>query len=124
LDGYTIDIFLEPSDDESPEAISEEDACVTQDMIENSLPAATLAERHGRFFRFDVSSVSAFGLGRIFQRLEELKNEETTPYRIENYSIKQCSLEQVFIKLVKNSDRRDVPHTSADASAADVPAEP
>lgn len=94
LDGYTIDAQCEGGS-----ADSEVDTVVNT-MLKETLPGSTLAERHGRFLRFDVSSI---GLGDTFRKLQELK--ERTP--VVNYSISQCSLEQVFIKLVK-SGKADV----------------
>ena len=74
-----------------------------------ALPNSTLSERHGRFLRFDVSSLSSLGLGTTFRRLQDLKANPNLC--VENYSISQCSLEQVFIKLVKSG------HATADDDA-------
>ena len=92
LDGYTIDVHCEGG---TPDADVQE---VVSLILTETLPGSTLAEQHGRFLRFNVSSVSSLGLGTTFRKLQELK-ESTS---VSNYSISQCSLEQVFIKLVKS----------------------
>ena len=92
LDGYTIDVHCEGG---TPDADVQE---VVSLILTETLPGSTLVEQHGRFLRFNVSSVSSLGLGTTFRKLQELK-ESTS---VSNYSISQCSLEQVFIKLVKS----------------------
>ena len=93
LDGYTIDVHCK-----SGTAESEVDA-VIEKILNDALPGSELAERHGRFLKFDVSSMSSLGLGETFRRLQQVKDSSV----VENYSISQCSLEQVFIKLVKSA---------------------
>uniref|UniRef100_A0A7S1DA40 ABC transporter domain-containing protein n=1 Tax=Cyclophora tenuis TaxID=216820 RepID=A0A7S1DA40_CYCTE len=93
LDGYTIDVHCEAGTSSS--TVDE----VVQTILTDTLPGSELAERHGRFLKFDVSSMAALGLGESFRRLQHVK--DTT--EVENYSIAQCSLEQVFIKLVNSS---------------------
>jgi hypothetical protein len=78
---------------------------VVKEILENSLPGSRLAERHGRFIRLDVSSLSSLGLGTTFRRLEALK--ENSVWKVDNYSISQCALEQVFIKLISKSTGED-----------------
>jgi ATP-binding cassette, subfamily A (ABC1), member 3 len=95
LDGYTVDIHCESGTGDSD--VEE----VVTTVLTDTLPGSTLAERHGRFMRFDVSSVSSVGLGATFRKLQELK-ERTS---VSNYSFSQCTLEQVFIKLVTSEDR-------------------
>jgi Holliday junction resolvasome RuvABC endonuclease subunit len=70
-------------------------------MLETVLPGASLLERHGRFLRFDVPSLSTAGLGATFRRIQTLKARPE--YKVENYSIQQCTLEQVFVKLVNEA---------------------
>jgi len=98
LDGYTIDVHCIPG---TLDAVVDG---LVQEILHTCLPESILAERHGRFLRFEVSSLGRLGLGATFQRLQELKEQDQ--WCVENYSISQCSLEQVFIKLVKqgNSD--------------------
>lgn len=91
LDGYTI--FVQCAGG-TPDAEVDD---VVATILSETLPGSTLAERHGRFLRFDTSSV---GLGATFRRLRELK-ESTS---VADYSISQCSLEQVFIKLVNSGN--------------------
>lgn len=95
LDGYTIDVHCIPG---TAEHVIDG---LVHEVLLIALPGSILAERHGRFLRFDVSSLRRLGLGTTFRRLQELKEREV--WKVENYSISQCSLEQVFIKLVKQS---------------------
>lgn len=94
LDGYTIDVHCASGTTES------EVQQVVATILTDTLPGSTLAERHGRFMRFNVASVTSLGLGTTFRKLQELK--ECTS--ISNYSCSQCTLEQVFIKLVTSSE--------------------
>jgi len=96
LDGYSIDLFLAPkvSDDDGDHVVRE---------VLQTLPDSKLTERHGHFLRFDISNVSSrSGLALMFSRLEQLKNLGSDRRRrlVERYSIRQCDLEQVFMKLV------------------------
>jgi ATP-binding cassette subfamily A (ABC1) protein 3 len=95
LDGYTIDINCSSN---TPEHIV---SATIADVLETVVPGSRLSEHHGRFLKFDVPRVSALGLGTTFKRLQELKASGDF---VENYSISQCSLEQVFIKLVNEHD--------------------
>ena len=94
LDGYTIDVFC------SANSSSSDLDNVVNDIVRSTLPGSTLAERHGRFLRFDFSNMSCIGLGTTFRNLETLKQQPDSI--VESYSIAQCSLEQVFVQL---SDR-------------------
>jgi len=78
---------------------------VISDITNQIVPGSRLQERHGRFLTFDVPRMSDVGLGTCFRRLQNLKESESSP--VENYSLTQCSLEQVFIKLVKEANQRE-----------------
>jgi hypothetical protein len=122
LDDYTIDIFIVPG------ASSRQADAIVQEVLDNTLPGSVLVERRGRFLRFEVSSLtSSSGLGPMFRRLEELKKSTTIGGRrrrqrlVEEYSIKQCELEQVFMKLVKTAPtgkakKKDRRRDNADSS--------
>lgn len=97
FDGYTIDINCyqnTPNKDVSAIAIK---------LVENVFPGSHLSESNGRFLKLELSRISRIGLGGIFQRLQRFKHNENY---VENYSIAQCSLEQVFIKLMKDEGER------------------
>jgi ABC-type multidrug transport system ATPase subunit len=93
LDGYTIDVFCTSG------RADEEIDVVVNEILETALPGCKLSERHGRFLRFNVPSLSSLGLGTTFSHMQALKTSAT--FCVENYSISQCSLEQVFVKLVE-----------------------
>jgi ATP-binding cassette subfamily A (ABC1) protein 3 len=80
LDGYTIDINCRSN---IPEDVID---IVVADVLETVVPGSKLAERHGRFLKFDVSRVSTIGLGTTFARLQKLKESGDS---VENYSISQ-----------------------------------
>jgi ABC-type multidrug transport system ATPase subunit len=80
LDGYTIDISCASN---TPESSIES---MVEEICENVVPGSKLAERYGRYLKFEVSKVSTIGLGATFHRLQELKETEGI---VENYSISQ-----------------------------------
>lgn len=104
VDGYTIDVHCENGTPES------EVRDVETTILTHTLPGSSLAERHGRFMRFNLCSVSSVGLGTTFRKLQELK-ESTS---VANYSISQCSLEDVFIKLVNAGRVEEITTVVAD----------
>lgn len=100
LGGYTIDIRCRSG---APEDVLDD---VVYHIRQVVLPGAALAERHGRFLRFDTTENSKSNdgeqqqnnsLGNTFRLLQEMKTDER--FMVENYSVSQCSLEQVFINL-------------------------
>ena len=95
LDGYTVDVFCQC------EASVEEIDAVTDRILSDVLVGSRLLERHGRFLRFDVPSLSSTGLGSTFRHMQVMKGSGEC--KIENYSIQQCTLEQVFVKLVNEA---------------------
>jgi ABC-type multidrug transport system ATPase subunit len=65
-------------------------------LCENIFPSScTVDEVHGGFIRLKVSN--DIDLGHAFKALEESK----ASYNIYDYSISQCTLEQVFIQFAK-----------------------
>jgi ABC-type multidrug transport system ATPase subunit len=97
LGGYTIDLQLENG------ASAEILETVKRKILENALPSAVLAEEHGLFMRFVVPSLGKQGvslnLGSIFSSLEAMKKDVSM--LIQEYSVVQSTLEQVFINLTK-----------------------
>jgi ATP-binding cassette, subfamily A (ABC1), member 3 len=110
LDGYTVEINCKPN---TPERVV--DALISEVLTE-TIPGSTVAERHGRFVTLDVPRVSSIGLGVCFKRLQELK--ERADSSVENYSMSQCSLEQVFIKLVKDANKREFGSDNGEGTVA------
>lgn len=80
LDGYTIDISCASN---TPENFIDS---LVEEICETVVPGSKIAERHGRFLKFEVSKVSTIGLGATFHRLQELKETEGI---VESYSISQ-----------------------------------
>lgn len=87
-------------------------ACLA--LLQTALPGAFVEEQHGGFLRMRVER-DAINLASIFALLESKKDE----LQIYDYSVSQCSLEQVFIKFAK--DQEEEP--AADAAGAAVDAE-
>jgi ABC-type multidrug transport system ATPase subunit len=96
LDGYTVEINCKPN---TSELVVDQ---LVSELLTKTLPGSTVAERHGRFVTLDVPRISSIGLGVCFKRLQALKDRIDST--VENYSMSQCSLEQVFIKLVKDAN--------------------
>lgn len=114
MGGYTVDIFLHESSD------GNDCDAVVDEVLLNILPGCVLTERHGRFLRFDIPDVSSLGLGETFSRLEQLK-EDHSKWNVENYAIKQCSLEQVFVKLVASGNQIKDSPSSKTPRESDIP---
>jgi len=93
LDGYTVEIRCQR--DASDATIDDILATISTSV----LPGSMLEERHGRFLRFETSSSTSISLASTFKELQRLKESAS----IANYSISQCSLEQVFLKLVSQA---------------------
>ena len=93
LDGYTVDVYCQAS------ATNEQVDVVVARILDQVLVGSSVTERHGRFLRFDVPSLATTGLGAVFRQMQALKSDEA----VENYSIQQCTLEEVFVKLVNEA---------------------
>jgi len=98
LGGYSIDLQLESG------ASSEILEAVKRHIREIALPSAVLAEEHGAFMRFAIPRLRKQGeslsLGSIFASLEAMRRDESM--LIQDYSVSQSTLEQVFINLTKD----------------------
>jgi len=96
-----------------------------ESIVHELLPYAKLSERHGRFLKFEVpvldkSSTGAKSLGSLFSELQRLK--DNADIALNSYSVSQCSLEQVFINLVReetinNLEQEDNDHNSPYSSS-------
>ena len=108
MDGYTVSMNLAS---DTAEGIID---AIVSSVLTSVLPGSKVAERHGPFLTFEVPRISDVGLGTCFQRLEELQQNEAC---VLGYSVSQCSLEQVFIKLVKEADAIEFGHDGEGGSA-------
>ena len=101
LGGYTLDLQLQAS--ASP-AVSE---AVKNHVLETAMPSALLAEQHGLFLRFSIPRTSPDGvslsLGDMFRVLEAMKKDASM--MVQEYSLAQSTLEQVFIQFAKEGDQ-------------------
>jgi len=75
-----------------------------QKKILKEFPASILAERHGNFLRFSLPHLKCNEISKVFQKLRSMKFESTL--MIDNYSVSQCSLEQIFINLTKKNSNK------------------
>ena len=80
LDGYTVDMNCEVGTTDEMVNV------VVSNVVENVIPGCKLSERHGRYLKFEITRVSALGLGITFRRLQELKRN---CHHVENYSVAQ-----------------------------------
>jgi len=101
VDGYTISIHC--ASNLSRQAIDD----LVDRISKETLPGSELKERHGRFLRIAISSVSSssIGIGEVFRRLYKMKNGAES--WIEFYSVSQCSLEDVFLNLVRENEKKN-----------------
>uniref|UniRef100_A0A669E7A0 P-type phospholipid transporter n=1 Tax=Oreochromis niloticus TaxID=8128 RepID=A0A669E7A0_ORENI len=109
-DGYTIILRVAgPDPDLRP----------VMDFIERELPGSTLKEKHRNMLQYQLPS-SLTSLARIFSLLS--KNKEALS--IEDYSVSQTTLDQVFVNFAKDqSDEdhlKDVHLSKRDAVVVDI----
>uniref|UniRef100_A0A3P9AZG2 P-type phospholipid transporter n=1 Tax=Maylandia zebra TaxID=106582 RepID=A0A3P9AZG2_9CICH len=109
-DGYTIILRVAgPDPDLRP----------VMDFIERELPGSTLKEKHRNMLQYQLPS-SLTSLARIFSLLS--KNKEVLS--IEDYSVSQTTLDQVFVNFAKDqSDEdhlKDVHLSKRDAVVVDI----
>ncbi|KAM9530760.1 phospholipid-transporting ATPase ABCA1-like isoform 1-T2 [Salvelinus alpinus] len=109
-DGYTIILRVAgPDPDLRP----------VMEFIEKELPGSTLKEKHRNMLQYQLSS-SKTSLARIFSILA--KNKEWL--HIEDYSVSQTTLDQVFVNFAKDqSDEdhlKDISVHKRDAVAVDI----
>uniref|UniRef100_A0A669CN02 P-type phospholipid transporter n=1 Tax=Oreochromis niloticus TaxID=8128 RepID=A0A669CN02_ORENI len=92
-DGYTIILRVAgPDPDLRP----------VMDFIERELPGSTLKEKHRNMLQYQLPS-SLTSLARIFSLLS--KNKEALS--IEDYSVSQTTLDQVFVNFAKDQSDED-----------------
>ncbi|KAF3687446.1 ATP-binding cassette sub-family A member 1 ATP-binding cassette transporter 1 [Channa argus] len=109
-DGYTIILRVAgPNPDLKP----------VMEFIERELPGSTLKEKHRNMLQYQLPS-SLTSLARIFSMLS--KNKEVL--RIEDYSVSQTTLDQVFVNFAKDqSDEdhlKDIHLSKRDAVVVDI----
>lgn len=101
-DGYTVDLICHPrSDMDSVES-----------YILHEFPSSRLLERHGRFVRFSLPNVSStIGLGPAFSKLQAMRNRsvDAEGWQVEDYSLAQSTLEQVYLQLLDRGDTTATP---------------
>ncbi|MED6292639.1 ATP-binding cassette sub- A member 1 [Characodon lateralis] len=110
-DGYTI-ILRVAGPDPNLRSVME--------FIEQELPGSTLKEKHRNMLQYQLSS-SLTSLARIFSLLS--KNKEALS--IEDYSVSQTTLDQVFVNFAKDqSDEdhlKDIHLSKRDAVVVEIP---
>lgn len=94
LGGYKIDLQCKYS---APDSVVD----MVQKQILRSFPGCMLLEHHGRFLRFGLPDLSCSGIGIVFRKLRTMKSDHA--YMVDDYSVSQCTLEQVFINLTKDA---------------------
>ncbi|CDQ62336.1 unnamed protein product [Oncorhynchus mykiss] len=87
-DGYTIILRVAGPDPDLPPVMK---------FIESKLPGSTLKEKHRNMLQYQLSS-SLTSLAHIFSILA--KNKDLL--RIEDYSVSQTTLDQVFVNFAKD----------------------
>ena len=95
LGGYTVHVSIHI--DASTSDINSTEKYIIQAVLPEG---TTLVERHGRFLTFEIPHMKSSTLSSLFQSMQDLKQNEA--FFIDNYSISQCTLEQVFMQFTKN----------------------
>ena len=68
-------------------------------FMENAFKGAQLVENHDLVYRYEIPQ-QGLSLSDVFANLEENKEE----LKVEDYSISQTSLEQIFLRMSKDED--------------------
>lgn len=100
LGGYTLSLSCESS-------AMEPDIDAIESEVLEFLRGAALSERHGRYLKFEVNSFGSRedgmggvkSLGELFEHFQKMV--ESKESCVASYSISQCTLEQVFMNLVR-----------------------
>ncbi|TRY77726.1 hypothetical protein DNTS_029105 [Danionella cerebrum] len=92
-DGYTIILRVGGADTHLEPVMA---------FIERSLPGSTLKEKHRNMLQYQLPS-SLSSLARIFSLLAENKEK----LQIEDYSVSQTTLDQVFVNFAKDQSDED-----------------
>jgi ABC-type multidrug transport system ATPase subunit len=105
LGGYTLTISCNINS--SNAAIDETQTYI----LENVVPGARLSERHARYLKFDVPSFEngVTSLGMLFGMMQQLIENPNSI--VISYSISQCTLEQIFINLVRAEGEESSQHS-------------
>ena len=74
------------------------DECLA--LCEQILPGAVMEETHGGYFRMKVQSNRQLDLAEIFRTMEENRDR----LDIFDYSVSQCTLEQIFLQFAKDQE--------------------
>lgn len=93
-DGYTVDIIFHPKSDMEAAVV----------CISSEFPFSKVLERHGRFLRLSFGSENRWtgrSLGQMLSKLYAMRERsvDSDRWKVEDYSISQTSLEQVFLLL-------------------------
>lgn len=97
LGGYTIDLFC------TADASDDDVEHIVQELAKEA--GWQVTDRHGRFVRLNAANLASSGLGGVFRRLHSLKNGSDG--KLDKYCVSQCSLEEVFIKLLNPEQSAD-----------------
>merc|ERR1712038_574420 len=107
LGGYTLSMSCKSQS-------SEREIDDAQNYVLRSIsPDATLSERHGTYLKFEVpafnrsSMEGVRSLGSLFGELQQLVDASSSA--VISYSVSQCTLEQIFINLVRSESGNSNP---------------
>eukprot|EP01135_Chromosphaera_perkinsii_P011449 Nk52_evm25s2402 gene=Nk52_evmTU25s2402 len=73
------------------------DAESFKQFIQEKFPSSTLKEEHYGMYEYELLRTGEFGLGDIFECMENVREE----FFIEDYSVAQTTLEQIFVDFAK-----------------------
>ncbi|XP_078526803.1 phospholipid-transporting ATPase ABCA7 [Lissotriton helveticus] len=107
-DGYTIILRVRSSS---------ANARAVQEFMQASFPGIVLKEHHHCTLHYQLPSAASPSLAQIFSLFSQYKDE----LQIEDYSVSQTTLDQVFIHFAKDQSDEDSP---IDAPPAALPGDP
>ena len=96
LSAYTLDLQFKSM--ASPYVID----LVSNRILVDFFPGSKLTERHGQYLKFNIPIRKHGDISNIFRKLRHLKADPAI--MIEDYSVSQFTLEELFINLSKDLD--------------------
>ncbi|CAH0549210.1 unnamed protein product [Brassicogethes aeneus] len=95
--GYTLTIKVKKPPES--DGLERGDTQPIEDFVGDKFPMATLRERHQELLTYYIADTTDIPVSRMFGILEEAKHNDAL--NIEDYSLGQSSLEQVFLTFAK-----------------------
>jgi len=102
--GYQLEIFTS-SKTKVGQAFASKEAELLAFVEQNIATNSTLLEAHGGRYLFQLPGKDHFSLGHLFQEMEQQKGGSLG---VDDFSVSQPSLEQVFLRFAKEQQSQDM----------------